>query len=184
MGINSIKCDGLYAETGKTGFGEGTRSSSDFDYEGLLAGGTLPTIAITAGIALCIYGLTSPREKTYLFDKNYSEPEKHATSDAPQVTQSHYTEFSFTKRGETGLVSGEFTNSSYRLDFNSIEQPFKYSFDHKAHLSITDVNTSETKSLVIEDGRSIDIDVHYSASADISDKYANITIKETEALNK
>ncbi len=183
MGINAIKCKGMYAETGKAGFGGGTKSASDFDCEDLLstkAGVILGTTL--AGVLLYISTLPMGETKTYLFNKNCSEPEKPAiTPDAPQVTQSHYTEFSFNKHGESDLVRGEFTNNSYRIDFDRIEhQQVIYGlFDHVAHLNITDIDTSETKSLAIRNSASIDIDMHHSASIDVGHEYATITIKET-----
>ncbi len=48
MGIRSIKCDGLYAESGKTGFGEGFRSASDFDGGDLIA--LAPVLAVPVAI--------------------------------------------------------------------------------------------------------------------------------------
>lgn len=44
MGINAINCKGLYAETGKSKFGEGSRSASDFDVRDIIADNIGPII--------------------------------------------------------------------------------------------------------------------------------------------
>ncbi len=55
MGINAIKCEGMYEETGKTGFGDESRTSNDFDGSDLLKGAAL-TALLAAGtfVAGCV----------------------------------------------------------------------------------------------------------------------------------
>ncbi len=48
MGINTIKCKGVYTETGKTGFGERVIGASDFDGNDILKSAAL-LAAIAAG---------------------------------------------------------------------------------------------------------------------------------------
>lgn len=73
MGINAITCKGLYTETGKTGFGEGGRTSSDFDGSDLLKGATLmAAIAAGAFVAGCVDNNKPPPAKVE-YDKNASQ---------------------------------------------------------------------------------------------------------------
>ncbi len=54
MGINSIKCEGLYAEAGKTEFGDGSRSASDFDGADLLMTGLIAATVAAGGALIAL----------------------------------------------------------------------------------------------------------------------------------
>lgn len=188
MGINKINCEG-YADVKGSGFGKEHKNSSDFDGTDLLkSGAILAAIAAGSSVAGCLEkgclekGNTGEEGKNYLF--NGTEPKDTETVPVQIVNPIHISEFAFGKVGEMGEIRNGFTNETYQIKFVGIEREYvpmgrsmMWAY-YNANFSITNLNTSETRAIVLEDDTSIDIDRNLSAHIEVGYDYANLSIIE------
>lgn len=187
MGIKSIKCE-RYAEAGSTDSGNAVRSASDFNISDdvkealtiLAMGGAIATVG---GFALA-YGANWLGERTpphYLFP----EANKSSETSSGQVDR----ELIFRDKGDAEKIDRAFTDRHYRIELVGLKEntnpfytisPGQQMTVYRAHFNITDLNTSETKSITLESGQSRDIDNTMKVHAEINNKsYVELAIKES-----
>lgn len=116
MGINAITCKGSYTETGKTGFGEGVRTSSDFDGTDILKGAAILTLMAVGTFAAGCVG----------------------KDESPNFEQHQYR---FNKFGDTKTVHDEATNKTYEFEFDGLMERRVYVSSYQvAHFNVYDVD--------------------------------------------
>ncbi len=123
MGLNAIRCKGgLYTEVGKTGFGEGSRSSSDFDRTDLLKVATLMVLTATGTF----------------FVGRIGKDDGCVGKDAPADLEQH--RYRFNRFGDTKTIHDESTNKTYELEFDGLKERWDYgSLYNAAHFNVYDV---------------------------------------------
>lgn len=184
MGINAIRCKGVYEEAGKTGFGEGSRSASDFDgLDLLLTGSVVATVAL--GGALMAMELAG----------NGKEAPKGPTESA----KIEYGPYHFNASGENKTVHSQFSNKTYQIELEKIYHgsdmtlmpiiigdsmalmPISNSY-HIGHFNVTDIGTMEKTQIAFRDASSVDLSGNMSVHASVGSDIAELTLTEKYAI--
>lgn len=180
MGINSVRCNGMYAETGKTGFGEGSRSASDFDGADLLMTG-LVAATVAAGAALIALELAG----------NGEEAPKVPTESA----KIEYGPYHFNASGENMTIHSRYSNKAYQIELENIEHSTHTTLvpymagkvtmmmpiahhDYTGHFNVTDMGTLEKTQLTLRNVDSADLTGNMSVHASVGSEIAELTVTE------
>lgn len=144
MGINSIKCKGSYAETGKTEFGIAKRTSSDFDTNDLVSAIVMLGGMTFVGLIGLANWVSQYAPESMRIDK---EPKERTSYKYNEIHDS----FIADKSGDMSSLDGH-NGMKYTTIFRGIEHD-----EHgilKVHADVIGKNPSgleETKHVIVED---------------------------------
>lgn len=180
MGINSVRCNGMYAETGKTEFGEGSRSASDFDGADLFV--TAGAVAVAAlGAAAIAVSLGGKEEELP------REPQESAKIE--------YGPYHFNASGENMTIHSRYSNKAYQIELENIEHSTHTTLvpymagkvtmmmpiahhDYTGHFNVTDMGTLEKTQLTLRNVDSADLTGNMSIHASVGSEIAELTVTE------
>lgn len=177
---------GSYAKAGRTGFGEGTRSASDFDGADLLV-----SVAAVA-VAVAVAGLGAAAMIAVSLGGNEREPKEPTESARIEYGPFHFDESS------VKTVHSQYSDKTYQVELEEIEHgsyvtvvpmmtgkamamiPITH-HAYTGHFSVTDMGTMEKTRLDIGNGGCLDVVAATSVNlcADVGSDFADLTMTET-----